>query len=352
MPQLPQLRNVETYAPCEWDLKADADGRRYWVDLFCDHIGTLMAAISQEYPETSSDQLDSFRSHYLATMRTVYAHPDRFERIDVLALDELRTSLQAEYGFHDPYRGIKAHENELARALLPELLRELDAGPDDGVVEKLVLGLLAGNLFDLGAAAAVERYHAECADFRQLRASQPPRPWLVDDLDAWRGRWEAQRAYEHVGFFVDNAGSDICLGCLPLVHWMLRKGSRVTLAANSGPALNDVTAPELAKLIADIAKIDALISEGLTTGRLAVVGSGGWAPLIDLTQLASGCVDAIADADLIILHGMGRAIESNFRAPFSCDSLRVAVLKDAAVAQWLGGRLFDCVFRFERAPAS
>jgi len=347
--KLPQLKNAGTYRACEWDLKADPEGRRYWVQLFCDHFDLLAAAIREQYPETSPGKLASFRSDYLAAMRALDSEPDRFERLDVLYLDELRNELLDQHGFDDPYRGIKTRENELALALLPDLLGELDASPADALVEKLAFGLMAGNIFDLGAWEAVERYHAGRADFRQLRATQPPRPWFIDSLDAWGKRWADGVAYRHVALFVDNAGSDICLGCLPLARWMLRAGSRVTLVANSGASLNDVTAPELARLLDDIGPADNITSSALSDGRLSVTGSGNRAPLLDLTRLADTCVHAIANADLVILHGMGRAIESNFRASFACDTLRVAVLKDTAVARWVGGRLFDCVFWFETA---
>ncbi len=346
---LPQLKNVDTYRPCDWDLKDDPTGRRYWVGLFCNHIDTLVDAISATYPTTTPSELASFRLKYLAAMRSIDDEPERFERIDILTLDQLRNDVQKEFGFHDPYQGIKQHENELALELLPGLLNELDATPGDALIEKLALGLMAGNLFDLGAKAAVEHYQQQCADFRRLRTSLPKRPWLVDGVNAWRDRWHDGRAYEHVAFFVDNAGSDICLGCIPLIRWMLREGSRVTLAANSGPALNDVTAPELSALLDHIANVDNQITGSVAEKRLLVTASGGWAPLLDLRELSGECVSAIRDADLIILLGMGRAIESNYHAAFSCDSLRLAVLKDEAVARRTGGRLFDCVFRFEPA---
>jgi uncharacterized protein with ATP-grasp and redox domains len=346
--RLPQLKHAETYRACAWDLKKDPQGRRYWVKLFCDHFELLAAAICEEYPETPPSKLASFQSDYLAAMQALDTEADRFERIDVLAMDELRTGLLDRYGFHDPYRGIKARENDLALALFPGLLDELDACPADAVMERLAVGLMAGNIFDLGTREAAE-WHGGCSGFHELRAAQPPRPWFIDDLEAWRQRWTDGPAYQHVALFVDNAGSDICLGCLPLARWMLQKGSRVTLLANSGPTLNDVTAPETARLLEDIRGADNSIGEALSTGRLSVVGSGNRAPLLDLTQLADACVDAVADADLVILHGMGRAVESNFEATFSCDSLRIAVLKDPAVARWVGGQLFDCVFRFETA---
>jgi hypothetical protein len=57
------------------------------------------------------------------------------------------------------------------------------------------------------------------------------------------------------------------------------------------------------------------------------------------------------DADLIVLLGMARAIESNYGAHFRVDALWSAVLKDQAMARHMGGDLFDCVFRFPRAQA-
>ena len=349
MAPLPQLEDIETYSSCEWDLKRDPDARRYWVQLFCEHLDLLAEMIRREYPDTPPGKLAQFQTDYRAAMRALDAEPERFEQIDILFMDHVRREVQHRYGFADPYRDIKTRENDLACRLLPELLRELEGLPADARVDQLARGLMAGNIFDLGAMAAVERYRSQDTDFRRLRAEQPPRPWLIDDLDAWRERWSDGAAYRHVAFFVDNAGADICLGCLPLARWMLGKGSRVTLAANSDPALNDVTAPELTSLLTQIADTDSYLAQAIAGGRLAVVASGGWAPLIDLTQLADACVAAITDADLLILLGMGRAIESNFRARFSCDSLRSAVVKDPAVARWIGGRMFDCVFRFEQA---
>lgn len=53
------------------------------------------------------------------------------------------------------------------------------------------------------------------------------------------------------------------------------------------------------------------------------------------------------EADLIVLEGMGRAIHTNFHASFSCDSLKVAVLKNKWLAQRLGGNLFNVIFKYE-----
>ena len=59
----------------------------------------------------------------------------------------------------------------------------------------------------------------------------------------------------------------------------------------------------------------------------------------------------VQDADLVVLHGMGRAIHTNYFAKFSCDVLKIAVIKSEVVARKIGARLFDGVVRFEPAPA-
>ena len=51
--------------------------------------------------------------------------------------------------------------------------------------------------------------------------------------------------------------------------------------------------------------------------------------------------------DLIVLEGMGRAIHTNFTTRFSCESLKVAVLKNRWLAQHLGGDMFSVVFKYE-----
>ena len=55
------------------------------------------------------------------------------------------------------------------------------------------------------------------------------------------------------------------------------------------------------------------------------------------------------EADLVVLEGMGRAIHTNFHAPFSCDVLKVAVIKNRWLASQLGGSMYSVVFKYERA---
>jgi type II pantothenate kinase len=83
-----------------------------------------------------------------------------------------------------------------------------------------------------------------------------------------------------------------------------------------------------------------------------LVSTGTGEPLIDLSQVSDELNAASADADLVILEGMGRGIESNFDARFTCDALNIAMIKDTIIARRVGGKVFDVVCKFRAAGAS
>lgn len=58
----------------------------------------------------------------------------------------------------------------------------------------------------------------------------------------------------------------------------------------------------------------------------------------------------VRGVDLIILEGMGRALHTNFNACLATDSLKLAVVKNAWLAQRLGGPLFSVIFIYEDKP--
>ncbi len=343
MPALPQLIDADRYQPCEWDLKADRRWLDYWVGVFVNHAESLMRSIAASYPDLAPQRLAELRERYVATMRRFGECPEHFERIDILTLDAARDELLRSCGVLDPFAAEKRRANQAALALLPKWFSEIDQAPASRRLELVCQGLLAGNMFDLGAAAAAACYQQAGADFERIRSALPPRPWLVDDVDRWAERWRDGGGYEHVAIFVDNAGPDFCLGCLGLARWCALRGARVTLAANERPALNDVTVREAADLLEQAGRADETLGRLVRERRVEVISTGNHTPLIDLAHLAPDCVAHLADADLLVLVGMGRALESNYRARLACDAVRVAVLKDRMVARWLGGRLFDCI---------
>lgn len=346
MAVFPLLAEPSRYRACDWDLKADVAGRRYWVDNFRTHVGVLLDALRTGDSTIREEQIERFAREYDERFADVDRLAATLPRVDILYLDEVRQAALDAYGFADPYLTIKARETAAALRLLPGLLAELGALSHEERIDRLAQGLLAGNIFDLGSTSAMERYAEARGDFLAARERLAPRPWFIDHSAAWARRWR-NRPWRHVVMFVDNAGPDVCLGCLPLARELARSGSRVTLAANTRPALNDITAPELDEVLIEIGGFDPVIAEELKRGSLRVRATGGWAPLIDLTQLSDEFVAAVADADLVHIHGMGRSVESNWKARFRCDALWTAVLKDDAVSDRLGAAPFACIIRFE-----
>lgn len=351
MAVLRQLRDPQTYRRCDWDFADDPAARAYWHQHFLRHLELLRGYIRDEYRDADPARLAAFERAYRQRYATLLDGPVP-RPLDIYTLDLWRGELLAASGFADPWKTLRARGNRAALEQLPVRLARHDALDEAARIEPLVRGLLAGNLFDLGAFAAVERFRESGGTFERILEAVPPRPWFRDDLDRWRQRWLSGGGWRHVALFVDNTGVDLVLGVLPLARWMTARGARVTLLANAAPALNDITVDELRGVLSEAAAIDAPLRRAWQSQRLAVVSTGSATPLIDLTQLEADCVEQIADADLIILEGMGRAIESNRLARFSCDVLRVAMLKDEAVAAHVGGRLFDAYFELTEPGGS
>ncbi len=347
MAVLCKLADPKGYVVSDWDLLADPIGRDYWIGHFTHHTETMLAlAREQGIPQ---EAMDGFRQDLLAELDFLRADPAYRGQLTVLDFDKCRERLLRKHGIADPYAMVKQRENDAAIPLFSEVLEELDAMAEAERIEALIRGIFAGNIFDLGSMATIADYHERGMDFHATRERQPDRPWLVDDFDALRDRLLAGPAYRQVLFFVDNAGADLILGCVPLARHLARSGSRVMLAANSTPSLNDITWDELNDVLARVAALDAALAAYLEADRIATVPSGCGAPLIDLTDVSEACDEAARNADLIILEGMGRSVESNYHVRFTCDVLKVALLKDKMVAERLGGSLYDQICKFERA---
>ena len=275
---------------------------------------------------------------------------ERADPLCCLKLCAIRDRLLREEGFADCFRVVKAEENAKALAHLPALLAELDAlGPGERL-RAVVEGVFAGNIFDLGASHTAAMHASGDLGFHTTRQKLQARPWTVDCFDALAARWAdpAAGAHKLAVMFVDNSGADIVLGMLPLARELVRRGTRVILAANSVPSINDVTAEELRALMPKAAAGDAVFTAALAEGRLAIMPSGNDLPVIDLRHVSPDLAAATADADLVILEGMGRGIETNLLAHFTCEVLCLGMVKHTEVAQALGDSpLFGCVCRYD-----
>lgn len=69
--------------------------------------------------------------------------------------------------------------------------------------------------------------------------------------------------------------------------------------------------------------------------------------IIFYSRLGKDLAEELRTTDLMVLEGMGRAVHTNLNAQFTCDSLKIAVIKNPWLAQRLGGEMFSVIFKFE-----
>ncbi|KAG2706261.1 hypothetical protein I3760_05G095800 [Carya illinoinensis] len=264
---------------------------------------------------------------------------------DGILLCRLREQVLRELGFRDIFKKVKDEENAKAISLFADVIHLSDAIEDEGKrLENLVRGIFAGNIFDLGSAQLAEVFSKDGMSFLASHQNLVPRPWVIDDLDIFKLKW-SKKPWKKAIIFVDNSGADIILGILPFARELLRQGTQVVLAANDLPSINDVTYPELVEIISKLKDEHGQLM-GVDTSNLLIANSGNDLPVIDLTRVSQELAYLASDVDLVMLEGMGRGIETNLYARFKCDSLKIGLVKHPEVAQFLGGRLYDCVFKY------
>ena len=344
-----KLADPTTYVACSWNLKIDRDALLHWTAFFKRHIRVIVnlaremaIARSQDLNELES-RATALLSEFDAFFDTVVADIHSFDEVTILKLDIWRDGLLRKHGFVDAFVDLKNRENEKMLPLLPIVCAQIDALPTEAdQLRAIIEGIFAGNIFDMGAEATANAFTHGSPDFFATRASLSPRPWLFDDYEALATRLLEGPRHKKAVFFIDNAGSDFLLGAIPLTRWLARRGTQVIITANERPTLNDMTIHDVNAWWDRI-----LIAEpSLAALPITRVTSGTGEPLIDLLGVSSELNTAAVDADLVILEGMGRGVESNLDAQFNCDALNLAMIKDIAVANRHSGKLYDCVCRF------
>jgi len=369
----PLLLEGASYAPDTLDLVSDPEERAYWLTLLAEHTPSLVdkAVLSAGSTAAARELGAGFHSTFTSMLARIAADPDAYGQLSLASVFEMREEALRSYGFRDAFKAVKDAENAAALLVLRDLLDELDALPADQQPLALIEGCLAGNLFDWGSRACVELYQTGTIMemYRQARSSLS-RPFGIDDFDDFAARLAVPgRPYARALLFCDNSGADVVLGMLPLARYLLSRGCDVLLVANSLPALNDITVGELADVLRQAAAVDgtlrgaleAAASAGSPSGctspaqgaytRLWAIGNGHGSPCLDLRRVSRELCAAAVGADLVVLEGMGRSVHTNLWARFSCDVLKIAMIKNARLAHKIfGGALYDCVCRFERAP--
>ena len=343
-----KLVDPARYLACTSDFSTHPESRDHWVNFFRKHFETILklgvaAATGRgEAAESANRRAAAARGEFNQIIDRFMADPNGQGRVTLLTLDAWRDDTLRAHGFFDAFIELKNRDNEKALPFLPEVCRELDSLAGLEQLTAVIQGVFAGNIFDMGAPATAQAVMGGSHDFHETRLSIRPRPWLFDDFDALARRMLEGARHRKAVFFVDNAGSDFLLGALPMMRWMARRGTAIVLAANELPTLNDMT-------LADVKAWWPRILETEPSLRdlpIDLVTSGSGNPLLDLKLVSRELNAAAAEADLVILEGMGRGVESNLEAEFSCDAMNLAMIKDEMVARQRGGKVFDVVCRF------
>lgn len=343
-----KLADVAGYEVCDWDLIEDASMRLHWTRFMRRNVVTMLQlgvdAAHRRSDRTAQGRATRCQSDFDELFDRLEQVPHEFGRLTMWKLDALRDRMMRKWGFDDPYIDLKHRENEQALPLLPGVCAMLDGLTLSESFLTAVKGVFAGNIFDMGAEATATAFLEQSPDFSMVRGGLAPRPWLVDDYDAWADRVLHGGGYKKVVLFADNAGSDFILGVVPLTRWLCRQGVQVVVAGNDLAALNDMTYEDMVQWWPKIMQVEP----SLRDLPISFVNTGTGEPLIDLSQVSPELNSASADADLVILEGMGRGVESNLNVELMCDVVNLAMLKDVAVATRYGGKLYDIVCRFRR----
>ncbi|XP_067145341.1 4'-phosphopantetheine phosphatase [Centruroides vittatus] len=347
----PLLSNPYSYVPDTVDLTQDPDAREYWLLCFEDAVDKFVqrAVQSQLHRCDAVQRANLFKEKYVDRLHHLKDHPFAYGSLTVRSLLDMREQCLNEFDFPDPYLQQKRIENENALRLLAKRLEALDIMSWEERQEALVIGLLAGNVFDWGAKEIAKLLEHSEFDFYDAKSQLQGRPWLIDNLDEWLKRLKGP-PHKCAAIFVDNSGMDVVLGVLPFARELLQNGTKVLLCSNSKPALNDVTYQELEVLARKAAMINEDIHRALMEDRLRILDSGQGSPCLDLSRLKLEVAEMMTalGTDLVILEGMGRAVHTNLNAKFSCEAIKAAVLKNQWLANRLGGSMFSVIFKYEK----
>lgn len=350
----PLLKDPASYNPDTTDLAEDKEARDYWLQCFEESVDKFVARAihSQPHSPTAKDRATKLKEKYINRLHYLHLQPFAYGALTVRVLLDTIDHCMREFDFPDPYLNQKKMENEEALRHLKDRIVALDKLTGTEKIKALIVGVLSGNMFDWGAKAVATLMETSDFGFEEAEAKIPGRPWLYDDLDGWTDRLENGPPHKCAAIFVDNSGVDIVLGILPFARDLLQRGTKVILCANSMPALNDVTHPELVVTLQDAAKICKVIRQALKENRLMAMESAQAGPCLDLSRLSLDLCLAMVkhEVDLIVIEGMGRTLHTNLNARLSCECLKLAVVKNRWLALRLGGDMYAVICKYEPGP--
>ncbi len=239
----PLLKDPSLYYPDTFNL--DNDSRDYYLTIMEKSIPNTIKIANQHSKMVYNDQLPKMTEKYENLFRDklnlLRKEPLAYGQQSFRTLLNLKEQCLREVGFSDIYYHIKQMDNELALKKYFETVLTLDHLPVEKQIEQVLYHVLAGNMFDWGSSEVLELVEKGALMFNSILEKIKVAS-IYDHMDK-ASRCLIHKAYKKCIIFVDNSGCDIILGILPLTRFLLKKDSKphIILAANSFPALNDIT---------------------------------------------------------------------------------------------------------------
>jgi uncharacterized protein with ATP-grasp and redox domains len=345
-----KLISPNDYLPGLWDMVADIGARAYWLPALKKNSRHMLDSFIEKASPKMKPKCDDAHDQFCAFLDDFAKKLDPDGPRTVNELVHRRQEIFTACGIPDPYKDLKSADN--ARAL--EMLRECKETvppdiPDSKRLRWIVSLVMAGNLLDMGSAEA-RRLHKEAkVTVLERTAEVAGKKWFRDDLKDFEAKIEAgPQGNGVIVICIDNAGAEIVLGVTTFVKHLASKGYLPTIAANEVPALNDMTAAETLPLLDTIAETDYELKYLLNEGTLNVISSGSVTSGLNMLRVSPEFDKLAADAELLILFGQGRAVETNWSTQLSIPCARVATVKDPSVAGAVGCQVFDPLLTIER----
>lgn len=101
MAVLCKLAYPQKYRACTWELADDPEGREHWLDHFMRHVETTLEHVAQQYGPQAPEQVEQFRTEYLAGLLERRTNPDKFKPLTILSLDAYRDGMLRRYNWPD-----------------------------------------------------------------------------------------------------------------------------------------------------------------------------------------------------------------------------------------------------------
>ena len=342
------LREAKKYVAHDWDPLADPTIRPKWLEEFRGQFAETLKQAAVQYGRKGGKQVGAAQQQF---DRALAAAIEAGRQANVMELYRLAAKSLRDNALADPYRHVTDREGRSASQIYPAFVRKLRALPNQQKWLQTVQCFLAAGSFHPGAAPAIGR---DQADFAAAVENVKARPWLVDHFDPLASDLAAgpPSKWSKAVLFLAKAGADLVLGAMPLARELGLCGTKIVLAANESSGFADATADEAAVVVEQLAADDDDLASLIAAGMIEVVSTGNDLPVLDLSAVSDELNEAAQGAELVVLLGEGRAVQSNYEAAFTVDSLKLAALIDPISAARLAGAPLDCVCKYEPLPAA